>query len=307
MDRLESMAILVTVAEAGSLSAGARCLNIPLTTVSRKIAELERSLKIQLLTRSSRRMTLTDAGTSYVAACKRILEDVGEAERTATGEYRSPKGELNVTAPIVLGRLHLVPVLSDFLRAYPDINVRLVLADRLVNLTEEAIDVALRLGDLADSALVAARVGAVHRVFAASPDYLKLRGAPKKPADLAKHDCIGVQGFIGPSFWSVGDNAPLAVRYRLTVNSTDAACDAAKAGLGIVSVFSHHVTSAFQDGTLVPVLIDLERRTVPVSLVRASDDYLPLKLRTFVDFAVPRLKARLSAAHDEFLAARAKH
>ncbi len=306
MDRLESMAILVMVAEAGSLSAAARRLDIPLTTVSRKIAELERSLKARLLTRSSRRITLTDAGTSYVAACKRILEDVGEAERTAAGEYRVPKGELNITAPIVLGRLHLVPVLSDFLQAYPDITVRLVLVDRLVNLTEEAIDIAMRLGDLADSALLAARIGTVHRVLAASPNYLKMRGTPKKPTDLVDYDCIGVQGFIGPGFWSVGGDVLLPIRYRLTVNSTDAACDAAKAGLGIVSVFSHHVTSAFRDGALVPVLTDYERRTVPVSLVRASEDYLPLKLRTFMDFATPRLKARLSAAQDEFLATRVK-
>jgi DNA-binding transcriptional LysR family regulator len=307
MDRLESMAIFVVVEEAGSLSAGARRLNTPLTTVSRKIAELERNLKTQLLTRSSRRMTLTDAGKFYVTACKRILEEVGEAERTAAGEYAAPKGELSITAPIVLGRLYLVPVLSDFLQAYPDIDVRLVLVDRLVNLTEEAIDVALRLGDLADSTLIANRIGTIHRVFAASPSYLKTRGAPQKPLDLVRHDCVGVQGFTGQSFWSVGDDTKFPIRYRLTVNSTDAACDAAKAGLGIISVFSHHVTSAFQIGTLVPVLADFERRTVPLSLVRTSEGYLPLKLRTFLDFATPRLKVRLSAARDEYLATLGEH
>ncbi|MEJ1978615.1 MAG: LysR substrate-binding domain-containing protein [Acetobacteraceae bacterium] len=288
------MSVLVTVAEAGSLSAAARLLDTPLTTVSRKISVLEGHLKTQLLTRSSRRLSLTDAGKSYVAACKRILEDVGEAERIAAGEYRAPKGELSVTAPIVFGRLHLVPVLADFLRAYPDIDVRLTLSNRQVNLTEEGIDVALRVGDLPDSALVATRVGTIRRVFAASPGYLKARGIPLKPADLVGHDCVGVQGFTGSGFWSVADDAEIAVRYRLIVNSTDAACEAAKEGMGIVSVFSHHVAPDFRDGTLVSVLPDYKRETLPLSLVRASGEYLPLKLRAFLDFVTPRLKARLS-------------
>ena len=294
MDRLDSMSILVTVAEAGSLTAAARLLDTPLTTVSRKISVLEGHLKTQLLTRSSRRISLTDAGRSYVAACKRILEDVGEAERIVAGEYTAPKGELSVTAPIVFGRLHLVPVLADFLRAYPDIDVRLTLSNRQVNLTEEGIDAALRVGDLPDSALKATRVGTIRRVFAASPGYLKARGIPQKPADLIGHDCIGVQGFTGSGFWSVADGGEIPVRYRLIVNSTDAACEAAKEGMGIVSVFSHHVASNFQDGTLVSVLPDFRRETLPLSLVRGAGEYLPLKLRAFLDFVTPRLKARLA-------------
>ena len=294
MDRLDSMSVLVTVAEAGSLSAAARQLDTPLTTVSRKISVLEGHLKTQLLTRSSRRISLTDAGKSYVAACKRILEDVGEAERTAAGEYTAPKGELSVTAPIVFGRLHLVPVLADFLRAYPDIDVRLTLSNRQVNLTEEGIDAALRVGDLPDSALIATRVGTISRVFAASPRYLDSRGIPQEPADLVGHDCIGVQGFTGSGFWSVASDVEIPVRYRLIVNSTDAACEAAKEGMGIVSVFSHHVVSDFRDGTLVLVLPDLKRETLPLSLVRASGEYLPLKLRAFLDFVTSRLKARLA-------------
>jgi DNA-binding transcriptional LysR family regulator len=302
MDRLESMSVLLAVAETGSLSAAARHLDTPLTTVSRKISDLESYLKTQLLNRSSRRMTLTDAGKSYVAACKRILEDVVEAERIATGEYIAPKGELSITAPIVLGRLYLVPALSEFLQAYPDIDARLTLADRLVNLTEEGVDAALRVGDLPDSALVATRIGTIHRAFAASPAYLETRGTPQKASDLLRHDCIGVQGFTGPSFWSLAPDAAVPDRYRLVVNSTDAACEAAKAGLGIISVFSHHVASSFLDGTLVPVLKDLKRPPIPLSLVRRSAGYLPLKLRAFLDFVTPRLKTRLSAARDDYVA-----
>jgi DNA-binding transcriptional LysR family regulator len=200
---------------------------------------------------------------------------------------------LNITAPLVLGRLHLVPVLSDFLRAYPDIDIRLTLSDRLVSLTEEGIDVAFRVGDLADSALVAARIATVHRVFAASPGYLEARGTPKRPADLVEHDCVGVQGFTGSGFWSLDGNSELSVRHRLIVNSTDAACDAAKAGIGIISVFSHHIATAFQEGTLVSVLPGFKRQALPLSLVRTSGGYLPLKLRAFLDFVTPRLKMRL--------------
>jgi DNA-binding transcriptional LysR family regulator len=279
MDRLESMSILLSVVEAGSISAAARRLDVPLATVSRRISDLEGYLKTRLLTRSSRRIGLTDAGKSYVAACRRILEDVMDAERVA--------------APLVLGRLHLVPVLSDFLRAYPDIDIRLTLSDRLVSLTEEGIDVAFRVGDLADSALVAARIATVHRVFAASPGYLEARGTPKRPADLVEHDCVGVQGFTGSGFWSLDGNSELSVRHRLIVNSTDAACDAAKAGIGIISVFSHHIATAFQEGTLVSVLPGFKRQALPLSLVRTSGGYLPLKLRAFLDFVTPRLKMRL--------------
>jgi DNA-binding transcriptional LysR family regulator len=157
------------------------------------------------------------------------------------------------------------------------------------------IDAALRVGDLPDSALIATRVGTIRRVFAASPGYLKARGVPHKPADLVGHDCIGVQGFTGSGFWSVADDGEIPVRYRLIVNSTDAACEAAKEGMGIVSVFSHHVVSNFQDGTLVSVLPDFRRETLPLSLVRGAGEYLPLKLRAFLDFVTPRLKARLAA------------
>lgn len=288
------MSIFVTVAEAGSFSAAARLLDMPLTTVSRKVSDLEGHLKAQLLTRSSRRLSLTDAGKSYVAACKRILEEVGEAERIAAGEYKAPKGELSVTAPIVFGRLHLVPVLADFLRAYPDIDVRLALSNRQANLIEEGIDAALRVGDLPDSALIATRVGTIRRVFAASPEYLKARGIPQRPADLVGHDCIGVRGFTGSDFWNVADDGEIPIRYRFIVNSTDAACEAAKEGMGIVSVFSHHVASNFQDGTLVSILQKFKRETLPLSLVRGEGEYLPLKLRAFLDFVTPRLKARLA-------------
>src|SRR5713226_1125640 len=190
------MSILVTAVEARSLSAAGRRLAIPLATVSRKVSELEAHLKTRLLTRSSRQLALTDAGRSYVAACRHILEDVGEAERAASGEYSSPKRDLMLTAPVVFGRLHVLPIAINFLKAYVKIDLRGVLADRVVNLLEERVDVAVRIGELPDSSLVATRVGLIRRVVCGSPAYFAARGTPKKPGDLGAHDCITFEGLM---------------------------------------------------------------------------------------------------------------
>src|SRR6266481_6914308 len=185
MDRLESMSIVLAVAEAGSLAAAVRRLNTPPATASRKITELEEHLRTKLFDRSARRLVLTDAGSSYVAGLKRILADISEIERAASGEYTAPTGELVVTAPVGLGRIHLVPILAEFLSAYPDITVRLVLGDRILSLPEEHVDVALRLGVLPDSRLMALRLGSTSWVVCASPAYLALHGTPAAPEDVA--------------------------------------------------------------------------------------------------------------------------
>ena len=193
MDRLDAMAVLLAVVEGGSLSAASRQLKTPLPTVSRKISELERHLKTRLLNRSARQITLTDAGKSYVEACRAIVEQVDEAERTAMGEYATPRGSLKITAPIVFGRIHLLPVALEFLKAYPEIDLRLVQSDHVLNLLEDRIDVAVRIGELTDSSLLATRVGATRRVVCASPAYLAARGKPQKPEDLKMHDCISLE------------------------------------------------------------------------------------------------------------------
>jgi DNA-binding transcriptional LysR family regulator len=171
MDRLEAMSVLLSVVEAGSISAASRKLRVPLATVSRKISDLEAHLKVQLLMRSNRQVVLTDAGRSFVAACRRILQDVDDAEREAADEVKVPRGELTVSAPIALGRLYLLPVVVEFLRDYPGIDVRMQLADRRLNLIDEHIDVALRVGELLDDSLIAKKVGTVRRVVCASASY----------------------------------------------------------------------------------------------------------------------------------------
>jgi DNA-binding transcriptional LysR family regulator len=297
MDRLEAMSIVLTVVEAGSLSAAARRLNMPLATVSRKVSDLEAYLRTKLFNRSSRTLVLTDAGSSYVAAAKRIVADVTEAERAASGEYTAPKGELVVTAPIGLGRLHLIPILAEFFKAYPDIDVQLVLNDRVVSLLEDHIDVALRIGTLPDSSLIASRVGAIRRVVCASPAYLAAHGTPQTPDDLAGHDCISFPGFLPPDAWTfVRDKTDIVVRVhsRLVVTSIEAACDAARAGIGVAAAFSYHVRADLEAETLATVLDEFQPAALPVNLVYTTARFLPIKVRAFLDFALPRLKVRLA-------------
>jgi DNA-binding transcriptional LysR family regulator len=299
MDRLESMSILVSVAEAGSLSAASRRLGTPLATVSRKVAELEAHLRTRLLNRSSRRLTLTDAGQSYVAACRQILEQIEEAERAASGEFSAPKGHLVITAPVVFGRLHVLPVAAAFLDAYPDIDIRLVLADRLVNLLEEHVDLAVRIGELPDSSLIAMRIGEIRHVVCGSPAYFAAHGMAKTPDDLAAHQCITFQGLMSPERWTFAaarTETSVRIHSRLVVNTAEAAIDAAIAGLGVTRVLSYQAAQAVRDGALVIVLAAFELPPWPVNLVFTGGGPSPLKLRAFLDFAAPRLKARLARA-----------
>ncbi|WP_064692311.1 LysR family transcriptional regulator [Rhizobium aegyptiacum] len=296
MDRLEAMTVLLAVVEQGSLSAASRHLRSPLATVSRKVSELEAHLGARLLQRTNRKIALTEAGRSYVEAAREILDRVEEAERTAAGEYSAPKGELTMTAPIVFGRLHVLPVVVDFLKAYPDINLRLMLGDGLANLVEDHIDLALRIGNLADSNLIATRLGAIRRRVYASPDYLARQAAIRRPSDLSAHDCITFEGMASTHSWTFVDNKRellVPIRSRLAVNTAEAAVDAAVSGLGITRVLSYQAAHAEGAGQLVPLLADFEPHPAPVHLVYPSQGLVPLKLRALIDFATPRLRAAL--------------
>jgi DNA-binding transcriptional LysR family regulator len=241
---------------------------------------------------------LTDAGSSYVAACKRILADVTEAERAASGEYTAPTGELVVTAPVGLGRIYLIPILADFLKAYPEIEVNLILTDRVLSLFQEQIDIGLRVGALSDSSMIAIRVGAIRRVVCASPAYLAARGIPRTPEDLAGHDCINYASFASNDVWTfVRDKATIAVpvHTRLVVGNAEAACAAARAGIGIAIAFSYQLQEAPKEGgALTTVLDDFQPAPLPVNLVYAANRFLPIKVRAFLDFVSPRLKRALA-------------
>jgi DNA-binding transcriptional LysR family regulator len=297
MDRLEGMSIVLAVAEAGSLSAAARRRKLPLATVSRKVSELEAHLRTKLFNRSSRALVPTDAGLSYIAAAKRILADIAEAERAASGEYTTPRGDLSVSTLVALGRLCLQPILAEFLVTFPEVDVHLNLQDRTVDLLEEHIDVALRVGDLADSSLIAVRVGEIHRVACASPAYLKSRGTPKSPDDLSAHDCISYPPMQSPSTWRFRRDQTeyvVPVRSRFIASNLESACDAARAGLGITVAFSYLVAEPIKSRELVPLLQDFQPPPQPVSFVYSPNRFMPAKLRAFLDFAVPRLRAQLA-------------
>jgi len=297
MDRLEAMTILLAAVDAGSFSAASRHLRIPLPTVSRRVAELEEHLRVRLLLRGNRKLTLTDAGRDYLVSCRRIMEDLAEAERTATGEYRTPRGELCISAPPIMGRIHAVPVVVEFLRAYPDIRMRVELNDRMVNLLDEHVDLALRVGELPDSSMIAARVGLSRTMICASPAYLKIRGIPKKPGDLGSHECIAYEGYYSTlnswEFRTKGASQTILVPSRLVVNSTDAAIAAAAAAAGIARVFSFQILDLVKAGSLVKLLEAHEPPPLPVNLIYPGQRQVPLKLRAFLDFSIPRFRDRL--------------
>ncbi|WDZ79906.1 LysR family transcriptional regulator (plasmid) [Ensifer adhaerens] len=296
MDRLDAMGVLLAVIENGSLSAASRQLKVPLATVSRKVSELEAHLGAQLITRTNRKVLLTETGRSYVEAAKEILARVEEAERVAAGEYNAVKGDLTISAPIVFGRLHVLPVVVDFLKAHPQIDMRLALGDRFANLVDDHIDVALRIGNLPDSNLVATKLGSVRRVVYASPDYVARHGAPGHPNELVGHDCITFENVTAAHVWRFLDSGrelATPIRSRLIVNTAESAVDAAIAGLGLTRVLSYQVARPVSEGLLVPLLEVFEHPPLPVQLVYLPQGLVPMKLRAFVDFAVPRLRGVL--------------
>ena len=299
MDRLDAMQVMLTAVECGSLSKASRKLGQPLATVSRKVSELESHLKADLLIRSSKGLELTPAGRSYIAAARTVLEQLNEAERAAAGEYTEPKGDLVVTAPTMFGRLHVLPVVTTFLTVFREVSVELMLTDRVTHFLDDQVDVALRIGDLPDSSLIATRLGAVRRVTCASPAYLAQRAAPGVPQDLVDHDVISFESVSSPTtwrYWSDGNEFAVSLRSRLSVSTIDAAIDAGLAGAGVVRALSYQVVGYVRDDLLQLLLERFEPPPRPVHLVYDKRNRLPLKLRSFVEFAVPRLRNRLTVA-----------
>ena len=295
MDRFEAMSMLVTVAETGSLSAAGRALKVPLATLSRKISDLETLLGTRLLIRTTRKLTLTDAGTIYVAAVRRILEQIEDAEKVAAGEFTAPKGELVITAPIFFGRLHVLPVVADFLALFSEINVRLVLADRNVSLIDDHVDMAVRIGKLPDSSMVATQVGLMRTVVCASPAFMDQWGVPRIPDDLLKLPCITVDTPLPSPGWRFkepGSGATLGIPVvpRLFVTTAEAAAQAAIRSVGATRLLHYQVLEAVDAGVLRIILDEFEPDPAPVNLVHASRGYMPLKMRRFLDFAAPRLR-----------------
>ena len=289
MDRIEDVAVFVEVAERGSFVAAARRLNRSPTAVTRAVADLEARLGVRLLNRTTRAVSVTDVGARFLIGAKRVLSELAEIEQAAAGQGTAPRGALALTAPILFGRLHVLPVVTAFLREFADVSARLTLLDRPVDLIEERLDAAIRIGTLADSSAIATRLGALRRVVVASPDYLARRGTPATVDDLAVHDVVM---FGALARWDFGARA-VRIAPRLTVSTAEAAIDATISGLGLARVLSYQAVDALARGELVQVLHDAGTEETPVHLLYPGGAHPPPRLRAFIDFAVPRLRARL--------------
>jgi len=301
MDRFDAITAFVAVARSGGFSAAGRALGTPVANVSRKVASLEEALGVRLFVRTTRHVALTEGGKRYFEACSRVIDDLRDADEEVTGEYRQPKGDLIVTAPLGFGQQHLQPVVHDFLRAFPQVNIHLQLADRVVALVEEHVDCAVRVGTLVDSTLVARELGAVRRVVCAAPAYLQARGTPADLSALADHDCISWTA-LGPNgSWTLtglrggtSTEERLPVNVRVSTTTPESALQAALAGMGLVQATTYQVAPHVAEGRLVQVLADHRSAPIPVSLVYPSKRLIPLKLRALLDFATPRLEQRLA-------------
>lgn len=301
MDRFDAISAFVAVARSGGFSAAGRALGTPVANVSRKVALLEEALGVRLFVRTTRHVALTEGGQRYFEACSRVIDALRDADEEVTGEYRQPKGDLVVTAPLGFGQQHLQPVVHEFLRAYAQVNVHLQLADRVLPLVEEHVDCAVRIGNLADSSLVAREVGAIRIVVCAAPAYLQARGTPLDPAALADHDCISWTGLGPHKTWSLtvrredrSTETQVPVHVRASTTTPESALQAAIAGLGLLQATSYQVAPHVAAGRLVPVLVAHDSDPYPVSLVYPSKRLIPLKLQALLDFATPRLTQRLA-------------
>jgi DNA-binding transcriptional LysR family regulator len=299
MDRLDAMAVLLKVVDRGSFSAASRELGLPIATVSRNVSELEARLGTQLLLRTTRRIALTDAGILYVPAARRILEEINETERQAAGEYNAPRGELFITGPMLFGRLHVLPIVTEFLMTYPAINVRLALSDRNLHLLDDHVDVAVRIGSLPDSGQIATRIGTMRTVVCASPGFLRAHQTPKVPRDLSALPAVGFGFLATAANWSfrsleTATAQEIPISPRLTVSTAEAAVWAAVQGMGVTRVLHYQCAEAVAQGDLRIVLNDYEPAPLPVHVIHAEGRMLPQKTRTFLDFAIPRLRQRLA-------------
>jgi DNA-binding transcriptional LysR family regulator len=311
MDKLESLRVFVAVAEGNGFAEAARRLNLSAPAVTRGILALEQRLGVQLLHRTTRNVRVTEAGVRFLDDCRRILADIDEAEASAGGAHTVAQGQLALTAPSMFGRLHVAPVLLDFLERFPQVSANTLFVDRVVNLLDEGLDVAVRIAHLPDSGMTAIGVGAMRAVIVASPAYLAAHGVPKVPADLMKHRAVGFSlngsQSRGWSFYPPGDKdrgarETVQPPMQLVANSSEVAISAVLRGHGIGRKLIYQVANEIKSGQLQIVLADYEPAPIPVHVVTLAGRKAPAKVRAFVDFAVERLRVDPVLAGAAFLA-----
>ena len=293
MDKLSAMAIFVAVVDEGGFAAAARKLKISPPVVTRAVTELEESMGVRLLLRTTRVVRLTEVGARYAADCRRILTDVAETETSAAGSHGAPRGRLVITASVMFGAMYVTPIVTAYLRRYPETDVECRFLDRVVNMMDEGVDAAIRIGTLPDSSYQAVRVGQVRQVLCASPEYLSARGTPATPQDLVGHDLIAASAVTATNDWRFEyDGKPRTVKVhpRLSSTSNDAALRAALDGFGITRVLSYMAAPYLADGRLQPILNRYETAPVPVSVVHHEGRHSSRKLRAFLDMAIATLR-----------------
>lgn len=295
VDHLDQLRLFLAIVDAGSFAAGGRKFARSPSSATRIIAELEQRLGTRLLQRTTRKLSLTDSGARLVEQARRLLGDFDEAIRYAVGEGGRLRGPIHLSAPISFGNRHVAPVVRDFLDAHPEITVRMTLEDRLVDLVEERIDVAMRIGHLENSSLVCKRVGMLRRVVVASPDYLRRHGTPRTPEQLARHAAVSFVNHANPAAWIFQgrDRKPrkVGVPSRLEVNRAEAAILLARQGMGLTRALSYQVADDIARGSLVRLLKAYEPAPIPIHLVYPSARLLAPRIRAFLDFAARRISS----------------
>ncbi|TQV74253.1 LysR family transcriptional regulator [Exilibacterium tricleocarpae] len=301
MNRFDAMEVYVAVVEAGSLSAAAERLNLAKSAVSRRIAELENHLGVQLLTRTTRRQTLTDTGRAYYQQCLRILNDVAELESSIASQTSALKGRLRIAAPLTFGVYHLTQAINEFIARHPAIEFDLDFNDRLIDLVHEGFDVSLRIGSLENSSMIARRLAAIHHVVCASPNYLKTRGRPQHPDELRGHRVIHYSN-LPDSSWHYrhgdGTQGTAAVPAKILANNGDFIRCAAVAGHGITMLPTFIVHESIRSGALVPLLTEYRWRGVNAYAIYPPTRHLSLRVRAFIDFLAERFSGTPSWDRD---------
>jgi DNA-binding transcriptional LysR family regulator len=294
MDQIHLMRVFVTVGEEGGFAAAARRLDVSPAAVTRAIVALEDELGVPLLLRTTRNVRMTDAGRQYFDDTRAILASIDEANEAVSGINAEPRGTLSVTGPVLFGRAFIMPCVIDYMRRFPQVEVNAQFVDRVVNLVDEGLDVAVRIGHLPDSSLRAVKVGQIRRVLCAAPAYLEARGTPTHPSDLLQHTVVSSSAVSPRVEWHFGrGDEALSVRMtpRLVVTSNDSALDAAMAGLGITRLLSYQVADHVERGELRLLLEDFEEQAWPVHIVHREGRHGSAKVRSFIDLAVERLRA----------------
>ena len=293
MDRLHAMKVFLKVVECRGFAGAGRQLQMSPPAVTRAVAALEEVIGARLLIRTTRTVKLTEAGTRYAEDCRRILADLAESEASAAGSHAKPSGTLVVTASVLFGQIYVLPIILDFLDQHPAVSGRALFLDRVVNLVEEGVDVAIRIAHLPDSEYHAVRVGSVRRVICAAPAYLKKHGIPATPADLAGHTIIAATATLASPEWRFGRErkTSVAVQPRLTTTTIESAIIAASGGWGLTRVLSYQVAQAVVEKKLQIVLAEFEEEPLPIHVVYPEGRKASAKVRAFVEFAAERLRA----------------